>query len=83
MKIRLRWSPKTEAAVLPPARPGRPPVVLPPLPKVAPPAAIANSTGTEEGIIGKLMIEAYGASDPGCVRGNNEDYYLVAPSIGL
>jgi protein phosphatase len=29
------------------------------------------------------MIEAYGASDPGCVRGNNEDYYLVAPSIGL
>lgn len=29
------------------------------------------------------MIEAFGASDPGCVRGNNEDYYLVAPSIGL
>jgi serine/threonine protein phosphatase PrpC len=29
------------------------------------------------------MIESYGASDPGCVRGNNEDYYLVAPSLGL
>jgi len=29
------------------------------------------------------MIEAFGASDPGCVRSNNEDYYLVAPSIGL
>jgi protein phosphatase len=29
------------------------------------------------------MIEAYGASDPGCVRTNNEDYFLVAPSIGL
>jgi serine/threonine protein phosphatase PrpC len=34
-------------------------------------------------IIGRLMIEAFGASDPGCVRGNNEDYYLVAPSLGL
>ena len=29
------------------------------------------------------MFEAFGASDPGCVRTNNEDYYLVAPSIGL
>src|ERR1051326_4317735 len=29
------------------------------------------------------MIEAFGASDPGCVRSNNEDYYLVAPSLGL
>jgi serine/threonine protein phosphatase PrpC len=29
------------------------------------------------------MIQAFGASDPGCVRGNNEDRYLVAPSIGL
>jgi protein phosphatase len=29
------------------------------------------------------MIEAFGASDPGCVRGNNEDYYLMAPSLGL
>ena len=34
-------------------------------------------------IIEKLMIEAYGASDPGCVRNNNEDYYLIVPSIGL
>ena len=29
------------------------------------------------------MIEAFGASDPGCVRSNNEDYFLVIPSIGL
>jgi serine/threonine protein phosphatase PrpC len=29
------------------------------------------------------MIEASGASDPGCVRANNEDYYLVEPSLGL
>jgi serine/threonine protein phosphatase PrpC len=29
------------------------------------------------------MIEAFGASDPGCVRGNNEDYYLLSPSLGL
>jgi serine/threonine protein phosphatase PrpC len=37
----------------------------------------------EPGIIGKLMIEAFGASDPGCVRNNNEDYFLVAPALGL
>lgn len=29
------------------------------------------------------MLEAFGVSDPGCVRANNEDYYLIAPSIGL
>ncbi|MGA3186419.1 MAG: Stp1/IreP family PP2C-type Ser/Thr phosphatase [Bryobacteraceae bacterium] len=29
------------------------------------------------------MIEAYGASNVGCVRTNNEDYFLVAPPIGL
>ena len=29
------------------------------------------------------MIEAFGASDPGCVRANNEDYFLVEPSLGL
>lgn len=29
------------------------------------------------------MIEAFGASDPGCVRSNNEDYFLVAPKEGL
>jgi serine/threonine protein phosphatase PrpC len=33
----------------------------------------------EPGIIERLMIEAFGASDPGCVRSNNEDYFLVAP----
>src|ERR1700679_4036298 len=29
------------------------------------------------------MLEASGASDPGCVRSNNEDFFLVTPSIGL
>src|SRR5580700_7520640 len=34
-------------------------------------------------IIYKLMLEAFGISDPGCVRSNNEDYYLVSPERGL
>jgi len=29
------------------------------------------------------MVEAFGISDPGCVRPNNEDCYLVEPSKGL
>ncbi len=29
------------------------------------------------------MVEAFGLSDPGCVRPNNEDYYLIAPDLGL
>lgn len=29
------------------------------------------------------MLEAFGVSDPGCVRSNNEDYYLLAPNLGL
>ena len=29
------------------------------------------------------MIESFGASDPGCVRSNNEDYFLVVPALGL
>jgi protein phosphatase len=29
------------------------------------------------------MIEAVGVTDPGCVRSNNEDYFLLAPAIGL
>ena len=29
------------------------------------------------------MIESFGASDPGCVRANNEDYFLILPSAGL
>jgi len=29
------------------------------------------------------MLEAFGLSDPGCVRPNNEDYYLLAPENGL
>jgi PPM family protein phosphatase len=26
------------------------------------------------------MLEAFGLSDPGCVRQNNEDFYLISPS---
>ena len=29
------------------------------------------------------MLESFGLSDPGCVRSNNEDYYLLAPALGL
>lgn len=29
------------------------------------------------------MLETYGLSDPGRVRANNEDYFLIAPNIGL
>jgi serine/threonine protein phosphatase PrpC len=29
------------------------------------------------------MLEAYGISDQGCVRSNNEDYFLLAPTLGL
>jgi protein phosphatase len=29
------------------------------------------------------MLEAFGLSDPGCVRTNNEDYYLLAPALNL
>ncbi len=29
------------------------------------------------------MIESFGASDPGCVRTNNEDFFLLLPSAGL
>jgi PPM family protein phosphatase len=29
------------------------------------------------------MLEAFGLSDPGCIRNNNEDYYLLAPTLEL
>ena len=29
------------------------------------------------------MTEAFGLTDTGCVRTNNEDYYLLAPELGL
>ena len=29
------------------------------------------------------MLEAYGLSDPGCIRQNNEDFFQVDPQLGL
>jgi PPM family protein phosphatase len=29
------------------------------------------------------MIESFGVTNPGCVRKNNEDYFILAPEIGL
>ncbi len=29
------------------------------------------------------MLQAFGLSDPGCVRSNNEDFYLLAPEVDL
>jgi serine/threonine protein phosphatase PrpC len=29
------------------------------------------------------MIEAVGVTDPGCIRSNNEDYFLIAREVGL
>lgn len=29
------------------------------------------------------MVEAFGISDPGCVRNNNEDYFLIESDLGL
>src|SRR5580698_4537720 len=49
----------------------------------ATPESPEPSPPAEPGIIGGLMLAAFGASDPGCVRNNNEDCFLVDPSIGL
>jgi PPM family protein phosphatase len=77
MKLRLRWgSRKPAPAPVPPA-----PVEEPPLADEAP--EVVDLSPREPGIIGKLMIEAYGASNVGSVRTNNEDYFLVAPTAGL
>jgi serine/threonine protein phosphatase PrpC len=71
MKVRIRW-----ASQKPDGVPGAEPDAQ------VPPRTVAALPPTEPGIIGKLMIEAYGASNVGCVRTNNEDYFLVAPTIG-
>jgi len=78
MKVRIRWGSRTPEPSL---------VSAPePVPLPAPPEdgarAIEALPPREPGIIGKLMIEAYGASNVGCVRTNNEDYFLVAPTLG-
>jgi PPM family protein phosphatase len=47
------------------------------------PAGGSHWRVNEPCIIEKLMIQAFGASDTGCIRNNNEDYFLIAPSLGL
>ncbi len=75
MKVRIRWGSRApEMPAQAPAPPSEPPANTTPEFAALPPR--------EPGIIGKLMIEAYGASNVGCVRTNNEDYFLVAPTIG-
>ena len=84
MKVRIRWGsskPEAAPAVAPPGSVEPEPVTPPPVDE-APPSTTALSP-REPGIIGQLMIEAYGASNVGCVRTNNEDYFLVAPTVGL
>jgi len=48
------------------------------LSEYAPPAERARHV-----IIDTLMMEAFGVTDKGCVRTNNEDAFLTAPDIGL
>src|SRR5580704_11482373 len=83
MKLRIRWGSRA---------PETPPEISPPAPaeNVLPVDPLADNVPRtfpalaprEPGIIGKLMLEAYGASNVGCVRTNNEDYFLVAPTLG-
>lgn len=95
MKVRIRWSSHSQdsrSAENPPAQdaaaPAEPPVIAenPPAQETQPavePVTIPDSPPLEPVIIEKLMIEAFGASNVGCVRTNNEDYFLVAPRNGL
>jgi len=43
----------------------------------------AGSAPARSAIIGKIMLQTCGLSDPGRVRANNEDYFLLAPNLGL
>ena len=70
MKVRLRWSSQREAP-----RPETPPTE----PVVSVDNDKVDSAPVEPVIIGKLMLDSFGASDPGCVRTNNEDFFLVVP----
>jgi serine/threonine protein phosphatase PrpC len=83
MKVRIRWASRVPDALARSAEVEPPPA--PPLDEATdePSPAIVAMPPREPGIIEKLMIEAYGASNVGCVRTNNEDYFLVAPTIGL
>jgi PPM family protein phosphatase len=85
MKIRIRWGSRGPAVVadVPAEIPPAPLEVEPEIPAENASPETVDPPPREPGIIGKLMIEAYGASNVGCVRTNNEDYFLVAPTIGL
>jgi protein phosphatase len=78
MKIRLRWGSRAPDASQEPTAELELPAAAP----EEPPTSGVDVPPREPCIIGKLMIEAYGASNVGCVRTNNEDYFLVAPTLG-
>ena len=44
---------------------------------------LARAICREKAIIENPVLEAYGHSDTGLIRRNNEDYFLVAPEAGL
>jgi PPM family protein phosphatase len=83
MKIRIRWGSRAPEASQEPTAEFEPPAPASaePAPE-SPPQESLDVAPREPCIIGKLMIEAYGASNVGCVRTNNEDYFLVAPTLG-
>jgi PPM family protein phosphatase len=78
MKIRIRWGSRAPDASTEPTAESE----MPSAAALDTPPESADVAPREPCIIGKLMIEAYGASNVGCVRTNNEDYFLVAPSLG-
>jgi len=89
MKVRIRWGSRPPE-IAPPSLPDSSPESSPEsktasfeIPFTGPLPANAALPPREPGIIEKLMIEAYGASNVGCVRTNNEDCFMVAPTIGL
>ncbi len=83
------------AAVFP-SEPAEPPLIPQPVFSAPPPEKDGDGTlklptavphdfdlSAETDIIGDFMLEAFGKSDPGNVRTNNEDYYLLFRDRGL
>ncbi len=84
MKVRIRWGSRSPEPTADPISSPETAAAAGAFAPSIPPLDVGRVLPRREpGIIGKLMIEAYGASNVGCVRTNNEDYFLVAPTIGL